>query len=157
MADQYVMGKGVDGPNFKDYSGSKFGDWEVLSVVAVGNNRPTTWLCRHKCGHERVLRVDQLRRKSKKYCTCEGAPVKARKKQRVAETTGRIASRLRSMNKTKSEEAQKQFAAPPVEPPKVEVEKPDEKKKAKKKLTPAELGRMQAESYAKGYQARGWV
>ena len=53
---------------FKDYTGAKFGDWRVIRAERTEKNRPTLWLAKHKCGHEQVLRIDQLKMNRDSLC-----------------------------------------------------------------------------------------
>lgn len=96
----YTVEKGMLAPNFKNLIGEKFFGWEVLSLVKVGDNRPTIWLCRHECGTERELRADQLRRASNKYYSeCSNAAVQGRKiKQQVATDVNQQVKDLRDLN-----------------------------------------------------------
>lgn len=53
---------------FKDYTGAKFGDWRVIRAARIEKNKPTLWLARHRCGHEQVLRIDQLKMNRDSLC-----------------------------------------------------------------------------------------
>ena len=141
----HVVESGTKAPNFKDFTGQTFHGWEVISLAAVGNGSPSEWNCRHTCGYERTLRADQFRRGSKKYCTCEGrADYHGRENDRkVAETVERQVSRLRHMNGNGQN-----LAAPPSGV--------EQDKKRFQKVSAWELGRRQAEFYAKAHQCSGF-
>jgi len=53
-------------PDF-DLTGRKFGRWRVLRY-ACRENGATYWLCRCKCGREREVRADNLRRDLSTQC-----------------------------------------------------------------------------------------
>lgn len=53
----------------KDYTGSRFERWTVVSVVSVGRSG-SKWLCRCDCGQERVRYVASLVRGLSQSCGC---------------------------------------------------------------------------------------
>jgi len=57
---------------FIDMRGKKFGYWTVLEKVERKkiNDRAAAWLCRCKCGKEKILAGDILRDGSSKSCGC---------------------------------------------------------------------------------------
>jgi hypothetical protein len=110
------------------------------------------WVCRHKCGHERLLRKSHLRNHAgMKLCpVCSNNPLAVEKKEyqvrkkKEGGTSVELANALRQKNK-----ADKAPVAPVVEEPKKRI--------VVRKFTDREIGKMQAYAYAKGYQARGWL
>lgn len=132
----YEVGKGMQAPNFKNLTGEKFFGWTVQSLVKIGDNQPTVWLCRHECGTERELRADQLRRASNKYCShCSNAAIKEREKhQRVAMDTQEQVKELRNMNSNNPDVPNPGYFKPT---------------RVKRKMTDTERGKLEATAYSR--------
>src|SRR3954471_4222298 len=60
------------GRPIKDITGQAFGLWTALAFAGVrGNKRQAVWLCRCKCGAERIVCGVDLRNGGSTSCGCE--------------------------------------------------------------------------------------
>jgi hypothetical protein len=140
--------------NFKDHTDEQIGDWLILRLEQCGGG-VSKWLARHKCGNERILRIDQIKKGSKQLCTCEGETSyktfvaiygedqakimmaeKAANKPKPVSTHGELTEQLRMQNDSE----------------KIVTAAFQIRRKPKKKMTAEELGKVQAEIYAKTRQ-----
>ena len=54
----------------KDETGKKYGDWIVLRRAPVEKHKSAKWICKCKCGNERIVRGSDLRLGKSKNCGC---------------------------------------------------------------------------------------
>ncbi len=55
---------------YKDLKGKKFGKLRVISFSHLDNRQQSWWLCKCKCGKEKVIRSYNLKSKCTKSCGC---------------------------------------------------------------------------------------
>jgi len=61
-----------------------------LSCERIGGNKAALWLARHSCGHEQVLRADQLRSGRESLCNHCGNFNRRLAAQRIATEAARV-------------------------------------------------------------------
>jgi len=128
-----------------DFTGRKINGWEVLQLHKAGDNSPSEWKVRHKCGAERILRIAQLRSNGKRLCECRFKKPLVEEIKEMRKENAKVEESPRSLTPPK----QFHQNTNPDRQRTLTGEEAEEKRMEHKKMSPREFGRLQAYNYAR--------